>query len=184
MLPEIWYLSYSRCRYNYYLTCLTAEQIFFPPNNGSVVEISVEVICSCMPAFALFARHYQPLFRSFFRSSTGAKTLSIFKRPPRSDAKNCPLTLGSRVDGRGHFITSNSMFGREPDWMQLREARNNGRLVGDDNKSSHERSRTLDRSYVEHIGMETHVRSENSQDLERGPPSQGIRVEIELTSTT
>ncbi|KAL8676658.1 MAG: hypothetical protein Q9186_006842 [Xanthomendoza sp. 1 TL-2023] len=80
-----------------------------------VVELHVGVMCGCMPAFAGFFNYYLPLLRSFgsFFSSRvkGFSLLKLSSRPSSSESsskrlttKDIKVTLGSRIDGHGHFI--------------------------------------------------------------------------------
>lgn len=82
---------------------------------NSVVELTVGVMCSSLPAFAGFLRYHLPLLRSIrtrlsspFRSFRFSKLLD--RRSDRgSSEKNTSrimkVTLGSRVNGKGHFMT-------------------------------------------------------------------------------
>lgn len=97
-----------------------------------VVELTVGVMCSCMPAFAGFFHHYLPLLRSigsFF--SSRARHFSFLKLSSRnrasSDEKNSnrlatsdlKMTLGTQIDGQGRFLNPTSVFAREEDWEKL-----------------------------------------------------------------
>ncbi|KAL8711208.1 MAG: hypothetical protein Q9220_004353 [cf. Caloplaca sp. 1 TL-2023] len=98
-----------------------------------VVELTVGVMCGCMPALAGFFRHYLPLLRSigsFFSSrARGFSFLKIYSRPSSSGSsskrlatRDIKVTLGSRIDGQGHFLNPTSVFAREEDWLKLGEA--------------------------------------------------------------
>lgn len=93
-------------------------------------------MCGCMPAFAGFFKHYLPLLRSFgsFFSSRvkGFSLLKLSSRPSSSESsskrlatKDIKITLGSRIDGQGHFLNPTSVFAREEDWSKLGEATHN-----------------------------------------------------------
>ncbi|KAL8736913.1 MAG: hypothetical protein Q9181_002209 [Wetmoreana brouardii] len=56
---------------------------------------------------------------SFLRLSTKPSSLQGSKRFATKDIK---MTLGSQVDGQGHFINSNSVFARKEDWLELGQA--------------------------------------------------------------
>ncbi|KAL8638381.1 MAG: hypothetical protein Q9228_004461 [Teloschistes exilis] len=103
-----------------------------------VVELTVGVMCGCMPAFAGFFHHYLPILRSigsFFSSrAKGLNFLKLSSRPsssekPKSskrlDTKDIKMTLGSRVDGQGRFVNVTSVFAREEDWLKLGQAAHN-----------------------------------------------------------
>ena len=88
-----------------------------------VVELSVGVMCSSLPAFAGFIRYHLPLFRSMrsrlsstFRSIHFSKVLNRSSDQGSTEklaSGNAKVTLGSRVDGRGHFMTMTGIFGKE-----------------------------------------------------------------------
>ncbi|KAL8980389.1 MAG: hypothetical protein Q9177_005895 [Variospora cf. flavescens] len=96
-----------------------------------VVEMTVGVMCGCMPAFAGFFRHHLPLLRSigsFFSSK--AKSLKFLRlsgrssRPSSSESskrlatKDIKMTLGTQVDGHGRFMNPTSVFARDEDWAR------------------------------------------------------------------
>ena len=72
------------------------------------------------------------------------------------------VTLGSRINGMGHFLTMKSFFGKETNMTNSTDATLTGR------ESS---TRTL-------------IRSSYSQDVEMGQLNNGIRVDREMTSTS
>ncbi|KAL8935781.1 MAG: hypothetical protein Q9211_004519 [Gyalolechia sp. 1 TL-2023] len=103
-----------------------------------VVELTVGVMCSCMPAFAGFFHHYLPVLRSvglFF--SSRARNLSFFKLSSRNRAsssenpkrrlltKDIKLTLGTQIDGHGRFLNPKSVSARGEDWVKLDQAASN-----------------------------------------------------------
>ncbi|KAL8688192.1 MAG: hypothetical protein Q9218_005838 [Villophora microphyllina] len=103
-----------------------------------VVELTVGVMCGCMPAFAGFFHHYMPLLRSigsFFSSrAKGWSFLKLSSRPGSSEnskqskklaTKDIKMTLGSRVDGEGRFMNVTSVFATEDDWLKLGQAAHN-----------------------------------------------------------
>ncbi len=90
-------------------------------------------MCGCMPAFAGFFKYYLPILRSFgsFFSSR-VKGFKLSSRPSSSESsskrlatKDIHMTLGSRVDGQGHFLNPTSVFAREEDRSKLGEAAHN-----------------------------------------------------------
>ncbi|KAL8955204.1 MAG: hypothetical protein Q9193_006854 [Seirophora villosa] len=110
---------------------------------ASVVELTVGIMCGCMPAFAAFFRHHLPLLRSigsFFISK--AKSLNFPKlsgrsrRPSSSESskrlatKDIKMTLGSQVDGRGRFMNPTSVIARDEDWARLGQMAHNPPSVG------------------------------------------------------
>lgn len=105
---------------------------------ASVVEMTVGVMCGCMPAFAGFFRYHLPLLRSigsFFSSK--AKSLKFLRlsgrssRPSSSESskrlatKDIKMTLGSQVDGHGRFMNPTSVFARDEDWARLGQIAHN-----------------------------------------------------------
>ncbi|KAL9009101.1 MAG: hypothetical protein Q9173_005838 [Seirophora scorigena] len=108
-----------------------------------VVEMTVGIMCGCMPAFAAFFRHHLPLLRSigsFFISK--AKSLKLPKlsgrssRPSSSESskrlatKDIKMTLGSQVDGHGRFMNPTSVIARDEDWARLGQMAHNPPSVG------------------------------------------------------
>ncbi|KAL8698364.1 MAG: hypothetical protein Q9201_006621 [Fulgogasparrea decipioides] len=99
------------------------------------VELTVGVMCGCMPTSPGFFRHYLPLLRSlgsFFSSRAKGFSLlrpstkpSSSKSSKRLATKDIKMTLGSQVDGQGRFINSTSVFAREEDWLELGQAAHN-----------------------------------------------------------
>ena len=77
-------------------------------------------MCSCLTSFPGFFRHHLPLLRSIacLLSST-FKGLHLSKYQTRSSkpstikrlaTKDIGISLGSRIDGRGHFLNSATLF--------------------------------------------------------------------------
>lgn len=115
----------------------------------SVVELCVGVTCSCLTCFPGFFRYHLPFFRSilsFVNSSFKSLHLSILlhrasnpSNTPVSKSssigrlatKDVKVTLGSRVDGRGRFLNSTSVFATEPDWLPLSEVARNSSITTD-----------------------------------------------------
>ncbi|KAL9049292.1 MAG: hypothetical protein Q9206_005599 [Seirophora lacunosa] len=108
-----------------------------------VVELTVGIMCGCMPAFAAFFRHHLPLLRSigsFFVSK--AKSLTFPKlsgrssRPSSSESskrlatKDIKMTLGSQVDGHGRFMNPSRVIARDEDWARLGQMAHNPPSVG------------------------------------------------------
>jgi hypothetical protein len=97
-----------------------------------VVEMTVGVICSCLPSFAGFFRYHLPLLRSILSlfSSNFSRLLSPRQssQPTNSGSskrlatKDIKITLGSRINGRGHFLTSTGVFTKSDDWPPISEA--------------------------------------------------------------
>ena len=79
------------------------------------------MICSCLTSFPGFFRYLMPLIRSIgYRLSSSLKSLHLTKLTLRSitpssneklSTENMKITLGSRVDGKGHFLNPRSLFG-------------------------------------------------------------------------
>lgn len=95
-----------------------------------IVELCVGVICSCLPSFAGFFRFHLPLLRSIMSlfGSFGSKVRGLslpkpFSQSGRSDpsqkpsTKDIKVTLGSRIDGKGHFLGTGSVFTKEDHWQ-------------------------------------------------------------------
>lgn len=87
-----------------------------------VVELSVGVMCSSLPAFAGFLRYHLPLLKSIrSRLSSTFRSLRLSNLFNRSSDRasteklssgNVKITFGSRIDGKGRFMNMKSMFGR------------------------------------------------------------------------
>ena len=117
---------------------------------GSVVELTVAVICSCLTCFPGFFRYLMPLIRSMgSRLSSTLKSLHLTKFTLRSNAPssneklgtgNMKITLGSRVDGKGHFLNPKSIFGttqRSSDTYEVDHDPSPPALKGDQTRRAH-----------------------------------------------
>ncbi|KAL9119580.1 MAG: hypothetical protein Q9187_003867 [Circinaria calcarea] len=164
-----------------------------------VVELTVGVICGCMPAFASFSRYHLPsfdFFRSLFSWKNKTHTLpklfswsSGSEQSKKPATKDLRVTLGSRIDGKGHFINSASVFGKEDDWMKLGDVQFPKTTYDESNgtrREWHEEAAEAQRQLasrphrINKHASETHIRSSYPQDLEMGLPQRGIRVESEV----
>ena len=101
---------------------LSSAKLDTPLTCIRVVELAVGVMCSSLPAFAGFFRYHLPLLRSIrSRLSSTFRSFHFPKLLNRSSDRgsteklasgNIKITLGSRVDGRGHFLNMTSIFGK------------------------------------------------------------------------
>lgn len=100
-----------------------------------VVELCVGVMCSCLPSFAGFFRYHLPLLRSIMSlfGSLSSKVRARSFRKPFSQSngsdppkklftKDIKVTLGSRVDGKGRFLSTGSVFAKEDHWQNLTDS--------------------------------------------------------------
>lgn len=133
-------------------------------------------MCSCLTSFPGFFRYHLPFFKSIlsfvnssFRSLHLAKAQNRSSDPsdtPSSKSgntkrlakQNVEVTLGSRVDGRGHFLNPASVFATEPDWLPLSEAARNSPMAADHAPDA------THREYYEEM-------AEQQQSRVRNPPS-------------
>ncbi|KAI4104921.1 MAG: hypothetical protein LQ345_007255 [Seirophora villosa] len=127
-----------------FLACLASIMgLYYRTKLSRVVELTVGIMCGCMPAFAAFFRHHLPLLRSigsFFMSK--AKSLTFPKlsgrssRPSSSESskrlatKDIKMTLGSQVDGHGRFMNPTRVIARDEDWARLGQMAHNPPSVG------------------------------------------------------
>lgn len=92
-------------------------------------------MCSCLPSFAGFFRYHLPLLRSIMSlfGSFGSKLRGLSLSKPFSQSggsgaskklftKNIKVTLGSRIDGKGHFLNTGSVFAKEDHWQNLADS--------------------------------------------------------------
>ena len=103
-------MSYFGCQY------FSSDSVWKRLTSTSVIELTVGVMCSCFPSFPGFVRHHLPLLRtiaSLFTSTLESLRQSRFFRGQTSrdsstklGTKDIQLTLGSKVDGQGHFMNS------------------------------------------------------------------------------
>ena len=168
----------------------------------SIVELTVGVMCGCMPAFAAFLRYHQiplnsllrVLLSSFRKSSL--KSMSGRGSSRKLATRDLRMTLGSRVDGRGHFLNPTSVFADEGHWTELGEAKTPGHVTkerqdlaggGPSPETSLPEHDSLQRSwhtfrYGNHGEMQTHIRNSYTPETnaERIQSTPGIRVESEM----
>ena len=166
---------------------------------ASVVELTVGVICGCMPAFASFSRYHLSPFDSLGSLfSLKSKNLTFPKlfswsggsdEPKKPATKDLRVTLGSGIDGKGHFLNPGSVFGKEDDWMKLGGVQfpktTHGESKGTRREWHEEMAEARWRSALRPHTMnmhssETHIRSSYPKDLELGLPQRGIRVESQV----
>lgn len=98
----------------------------------SIVELTVGVICGCLPTFPGFFRHHFPSLRSIV-SRVSSKVKEINFRKPSSlhsgssssgkskrklQTKDIRVTFGTQIDNDGHFLNPQSVFAREENWSQ------------------------------------------------------------------
>ena len=102
-------MSYFGCQY------LSNDSVWKRLTSTSVIELTVGVMCSCFPSFPGFVRHHLPLLRSiaslFTSTLQSLRHSRLFRGQTSRDSstklgtKDVQLTLGSKVDGQGHFMT-------------------------------------------------------------------------------
>lgn len=168
-----------------------------------VVELTVGVMCSCMPAFAGFFHYYLPLLRSIGSFlSQRVRSLNLLKvssksRPSSSEnsrrlaTKDIKMTLGTQIDGRGQFLNPTSVFAREEDWLKLGQAAFNPpsleRKPSGTRREWHEGMAELRRqSLSSHAPMtmsgktsvQTHIRSLPIHDEERGVSVHAVHIGV------
>ena len=159
-------------------------------------------MCGCMPAFAAFLRYHHIPFSSLVRVFVSSFRKSSFKSSTGKNSsrklatRDLHITLGTRVDGRGHFLNPTSVFTDEGHWMELGETKAPGHTTterqkladGDPNPEIEipEHS-SLQRPWptfrcANQGEMQTHVRSSYAPETEakRNQLSPGIRVESEV----
>ena len=98
----------------------------------SVIELTVGVICGCLPTFPGFFRHHLPLLRSLVsRISLKVKEIS-FRKPSSQQTESSSsgkskrilqtrdirVTFGTQIDSDGHFPNPQSVFAGEEKWSQ------------------------------------------------------------------
>lgn len=103
-------MSYFGCQ------CFSNDSVWKRLTSTSVIELTVGVMCSCFPSFAGFVRHHLPLLRSIASLFTSIvhslRHSRLFRGQTSRDSsmklgtKDIQLTLGSKVDGQGRFMTS------------------------------------------------------------------------------
>lgn len=110
----------------------------------STLELTVGVICGCLPSFPGFFRHEFPLLRSIV-SRVGSKVKVIsFRKPsgpsgPQSSessssvskskgilrTKDIRITFGTQMDNDGHFLNPQSVFAtRQENWSWVKNLAN------------------------------------------------------------
>lgn len=120
-----------------------------------VVELSVGVMCSSLPAFAGFLRYYLPFLRSVrsrlgssFRSFRLSRFLKRSIHRAGTDnllSRKMKISLGSQVDGGGHFLNLTSIFGLGTD-------RSTVSRMGADMLQGHENIHATRRDFYEGSG--------------------------------
>lgn len=142
----------AHSRVHHLVRSLLYGEIFFRAHAFRVVEINVGIMCGCFPAMP-------PILRSV-RSVLSSSKLSLINSPlfrwrrlrsGDSEAKppstgRMRVTLGSRVNGKGQFLTMKSLFSRESNETESMDLT----LRGDE------------------PSIQTTIRASDSQDLESG----------------
>lgn len=138
---------------------------------GSVVELTVAVMCSCLTTFPGFFRYHLPLLRSIvslFSSTLKSLHLPKFQNTSsntnsseRLATKDIKITLGSRVDGRGLFLNSVSLFGTANQTIPLSD-------IAHDSTTSEREARRTRREDIEELAESRrpafkHLMSSDSQ---------------------
>ena len=133
-------------------------------------------MCSCLTSFPGFFRYHLPLLRSIVSFlSSGFQSLHLSRSLNRSShssktpgskssstkgraTKDIKVTLGSRVDGRGRFMTPASVLATNTNWLPLSEVpRDSPSLADNVQEATH-------RQYYEEV-------AEDQQSRVRHPPS-------------
>ena len=144
-------------------------------------------MCSCFTTFPGFFRHHLQLLRSvlsFLRFSF--RSLHLSRQTDRSShrintsgiksnstkrvaTEEIKVTLGSRVDGRGCFISLASVFPADSDWLPLSQ------VTGDSNIHADDASEPTHREYYEEMIEEqrSHIQYPPSSHC-RHPLQNGI----------
>ncbi len=165
---------------------------------SSIVELNVGVICSCLPSFLGFFRHHLPLlqyitsligskikFLSFPKPSSRSSSSSSGNSKKRLQTKDIKVTLGSEVDGEGHFLNPRSGFSRDEnwsDWERVSKCVSPG--PNETRRGHHERGEYGDHSGPSDLSRFYPVNPEIiSRDVERGLREQGISGKIEMESS-
>lgn len=115
-------------------------------------------MCSCLPSFAGFFRYHLPLLRSIISlfGSFGSKLRGLSLSKPFSQSggsgaskklltKDIKVTLGSRIDGKGHFLNTESVLAKEDNWRNLPDSTTSPDHVIERNETYREYFERLDR---------------------------------------
>lgn len=126
----------------------------------SILELTVGVICGCLPSFPGFFRHHFPLLRSIV-SRVGSKVKEIsFRKPsgPQSESsssskskgilqtKDIRITFGTQMDSDGHFLNPQSVFEREENWSWLKKLADESPGPNGTRRAWHEREQITEKS--------------------------------------
>ncbi|MCJ1404232.1 hypothetical protein MMC11_007457 [Xylographa trunciseda] len=137
----------------------------------SVVEINVGIMCGCFPALPPILRSVHVFLTSKGSSSqTKVNSWRFLKVSPigsdggtprkNRGARRARVTLGSRINGNGHFMTVRGLFSQPTDARSSADLTLRG----------------------EEPMIKTFIRSSHSEDLELGPMDRDIHVERMITS--
>lgn len=116
--------------------CLSGRQYGYSKDNQAMlistsnIELTLGVICGCLPSFPGFFRHEFPLLRSII-SRVGSKMKEIsFRKPsgPQSESssfgnskgilqtKDIRITFGTQMNNDGHFLNPQSVLATQENW--------------------------------------------------------------------
>lgn len=130
----------------------------------SIIELTVGVICGCLPSFPGFFRHHFPLLRSIV-SRVGSKVKGIsFRKPssPQSESsssskskgilrtKDIRITFGTQMDNDGHFLNPQSVFAREENWSWLKKLADDSPGPNGTRRAWHERQQIAEKPQKPH----------------------------------
>lgn len=130
----------------------------------SIIELTVGVICGCLPSFPGFFRHHFPLLRSIV-SRVGSKVKGIsFRKPssPQSESsssskskgilrtKDIRITFGTQMDNDGHFLNPQSVFAREENWSWLKKLADDSPGPNGTRRAWHERQQIAEKPQKSH----------------------------------
>lgn len=131
----------------------------------SVIEMTVGVICGCLPTFPGLFRHHLPLLRSLV-SRVGSKVKGISSRSPSSQrsgssnsskskgiiqAKDIRVTFGTQIDNDGHFLNPQSVFARDENWSQWEKLTEDAPGPNSTRRAWHERDKIPEKPQRSHI---------------------------------
>lgn len=131
----------------------------------SIIELTVGVICGCLPAFPGFFKHHFPLLRSIVsRASSKVKEIS-FRKPSSSQSgssspskpkgilrtKDIRITFGTQMDNDGHFLNPQSVFAREENWSWQKELTDDSLGPNGTRRAWHERQQIVEKPQKSHI---------------------------------
>lgn len=130
-----------------------------------IIELTVGVICGCLPTFPGFFKHHFPLLRSAVsRVSSKVKEIS-FRKPssPQSGSsssdkskgilqiKDFRVKFGTQIDNNGHFLNPQSVFAREETWSQWEKLTDDSPGPNGTRRAWHERQQIAENSQKSHI---------------------------------